>query len=235
MSYQSGLSSASWHPWWGHQTSPEQLGRNPEDPGGGRRSFPFRHAETLVSMREWRAETVKHLVNYTDGSLPCQNYVGSTERHNPADWFYCPGEGNYRQLRSCQVAGEDVMKVKLCGVIPCSWHLSVLEGSPVQSHLPGLSSCYLHSYSSQRPEQDQLFPADVCTLTDPDANRNNLWVSQLCLTELSWSPGTDLCLTLQTFEMVTTLRQMEETVSRNTDWKMMQWARLANSGIWESS
>lgn len=55
------------------------------------------------------------------------------------------------------------------------------------------------------------------------------------MSPLSWRPGTDSSLTLQTVETMATLRWMEETVSRNTDWKMMQWARPANSGIWESS
>lgn len=40
---------------------------------------------------------------------------------------------------------------------------------------------------------------------------------------------------MQTLEIMWTLRRMEEMVSRNTDWKMIQWARPAKSGIWESS
>lgn len=43
-SHLSDLSSASWCPWWGRQTSPEQPGRNPEAPAEGTHSYLCRRA-----------------------------------------------------------------------------------------------------------------------------------------------------------------------------------------------
>lgn len=59
-------------------------------------------------------------------------------------------------------------------VLPGSWRPLAWGGSPAQSHQPALSSCSLHSYSSQRPERDLLYPANCCNQATPDIDKHTV-------------------------------------------------------------
>lgn len=50
-----------------------------------------------------------------------------------------------------------------------------------------------------------------------------------------YAAAKDMLTTLETREMMSTLRRTEAMLSVNTDWKMRQRARPEKSGIWESS
>lgn len=65
-------------------------------------------------------------------------------------------------------------------VLPGSWRPLAWGGSPGQSHQPALSSCSLHSYSSQRPERDLLYPANCCNQATPDIDKHSLFGVSSC-------------------------------------------------------